>query len=84
MSREETLKAHLWDFLVDDYIATEDEIRLVVDINGYTKETFFDILYARTGCRTIEQAIDDNYPVDDWLKEYYDLTDDEDGEEWHS
>ena len=46
-----------FDFLVEYGIATEDEIRLVTDINGYNEETLNDILYARTGNRSIEQFL---------------------------
>lgn len=36
-------------------IATDDEIKLVTDINGLTEETLNDIIYARTGYHSIEQ-----------------------------
>ena len=50
----------MWEKLVYDYgIATEDECQLVTDINGYTKETLLDILYARTGYRNFEQMEDE-------------------------
>ena len=45
----------LWDRLIRDEIATEDELRLVTDIIGYTKEAMYDVLYARTGYRNFEQ-----------------------------
>ena len=48
-----------FDFLVEYGIATEDEIRLVTDINGYNEETLNDILYARTGNRSIEQFLEE-------------------------
>lgn len=44
------------NFLIDYGIATEAEISLVTDINGYSEETMNDILYARTGYRDIEQV----------------------------
>lgn len=44
------------NFLIDNGIATESEISLVADINGYSEETMNDILYARTGYRDIEQV----------------------------
>ena len=46
-----------FDFLVEYGIASEDEIRLVTDINGYNEETLNDILYARTGNRSVEQFL---------------------------
>ena len=48
-----------FDFLVEYGIATEDEIRLVTDINGYNEETLNDILYARTGNRSVEQFLEE-------------------------
>ena len=45
----------LWTLLEVYGIATEDEIDLVTNINGYSEETLNDILYARTGYRDIEQ-----------------------------
>lgn len=44
-----------FDLLVEYGIATEDEIQLVIAINGYTGKTLNDILYARTGYRSWEQ-----------------------------
>ncbi len=44
-----------WDFLIDECIATEEEIRLVTNINGYNHKTLNDILEVRTGYRSIEQ-----------------------------
>ena len=48
-----------FDFLVEYGIATEDEIRLVTDINGYNEETLNDILYVRTGNRSVEQFLEE-------------------------
>jgi len=44
-----------WDKLISNYIATEDELKLVTSINGYTIETLDDVLYVRTGYRSWEQ-----------------------------
>jgi len=43
---------NLWDFMIEDEIATKDELVLVTRINGTTLETFQDILYVRTGHRS--------------------------------
>lgn len=43
------------NYLIENGIATEDEIDLVCAINGYNQETLNDILYARTGYRSLEQ-----------------------------
>jgi hypothetical protein len=44
----------MWDWLLDMGIATEEELQLVTDINGYSIETLNDVLYARTGYRDQE------------------------------
>lgn len=45
----------IWTMLEAYGIATPEEIDLVTTINGYSEESLNDILYARTGYRTIEQ-----------------------------
>ena len=47
--------ATYWDFLTENDIATDDEIRLVTEINGLTLEAMTNILYVRTGYRNLEQ-----------------------------
>ena len=47
--------SEMWDYLVESGIATENELCLVTDINGYNEETMLDVLYARTGYRNFEQ-----------------------------
>ncbi len=42
-------------YLIENYIATEEEINLVFNINGHTLESLESILYARTGYRSFEQ-----------------------------
>ena len=44
-----------YETLIERNIATEEEISLVTTINGNSEETYLDILFARTGCRTLEQ-----------------------------
>jgi hypothetical protein len=45
----------LRDYLLDNEIATEQELSLVTSINGFNLETFESILYSRTGYRSLEQ-----------------------------
>lgn len=45
----------MYDYLVDNSIATEEEIKLVTQINGDNIDTYENILYARTGYRSFEQ-----------------------------
>ena len=46
---------YIWDYIVDNGIANDNEVELVTDINGLTEETLNDIIYARTGYHSIEQ-----------------------------
>lgn len=45
----------LYDKIVEYGIATEKEINLVTSINGWNEEAMNDIIYVRTGYRSIEQ-----------------------------
>ena len=45
----------LYDTLINDGICTEEEVTLVISINGNSDETYLDILFVRTGCRSLEQ-----------------------------
>lgn len=65
----------LWDFIVNNSIATTEEVNLVTDINGYNEEALNDIIYARTGYRDYEQCMDDNYAGDADLDVYYGISD---------
>ena len=45
----------IWDYLINHGICTEDELKMITDINGYNVETLEDVIYARTGYRNLEQ-----------------------------
>ena len=47
--------ANIWDYLVENQIATDEELKLVTCINGYNEESLNAVLFARTGFRDIEQ-----------------------------
>lgn len=53
--KKKTTIEKIYDYLIDFSIATEEEVQLVVQLNGYKEKTLLDILYARTGYRSIEQ-----------------------------
>jgi hypothetical protein len=54
----------LWyQTLIENNIATEEEISLVCSINGQNEESFLDIVYSRTGLRSWEQLKSDGYDV---------------------
>ena len=42
-----------YDALIEAGVATEGELALVTNINGYSLETLEDVLYARTGYRDL-------------------------------
>ena len=50
----------MYDYLVHNGIATDEEIKLVTQINGDNIDTYEDILYARTGYRNFEQLEDED------------------------
>lgn len=53
MNTETTMRA-----LVDSGIATQAELQLVTDINGYSLDTLSDVLYARTGDRDLAEIVE--------------------------
>tara|TARA_Y100000401_G_scaffold38325_1_gene28917 strand:+ start:14500 stop:14676 length:177 start_codon:yes stop_codon:yes gene_type:complete len=48
----------LYDYLIDFEIVTEQEMALVTSINGTNLDTMESILYARTGWRSYDQAVE--------------------------
>ena len=44
----------MYNYLIDNGIATEEEIAMVTCINGDNEETYCDILFARTGWRNFD------------------------------
>lgn len=50
--------SELWILITEYGIATDSEIDLVTDINGVSIKTLNDIIYARTGYRSLEQMIE--------------------------
>lgn len=48
-------KSELFERIINDGIATESEVTLVIDLLGYSVETLNLIIYVRTGYRNIEQ-----------------------------
>lgn len=49
----------VWQLLLDYDIATENELNLVTNINGYKIESLESIIYARTGLNSVDQLLDD-------------------------
>jgi hypothetical protein len=49
---------NLWDDLIMNALATEEELQLVTSINGMNLESLESVLYCRTGYRSLEQLQD--------------------------
>jgi hypothetical protein len=41
----------MYSILLDFNVATQKELNLITSINGFNEESFYDILYVRTGLR---------------------------------
>lgn len=67
-------KDEAYDILVDYGVATEDEVELVTNINGYNPQALLDILYVRTGNRSFEQWAYENDLTDDFADAGIDLS----------
>ena len=50
---------YIWDKILDMDIATEEELNLVTSINGYNEESLNDVIYVRTGYRSIAQLMEE-------------------------
>ncbi len=51
----EYTKEQVWDYLIDNNIATEETLRTITNINGYNIETLNDVLYSETGYHDVDQ-----------------------------
>lgn len=77
----QSIEVAWYDFLVENNIATEEEINLVTDINGWKEETMTDILFARTGLRSYEQCVEDRCISSEELDNYYGINEEDDEDE---
>lgn len=64
------------DYVIENDIATQEEVNLVTGINGYSEETVNDIIFYRTGYQDIEQYLESE--DEDTYNEYYNDEDEED------
>lgn len=64
------------DYLIENDIATREEIDLVTGINGHNEESIDDIIFYRTGYQDIEQYLESE--DEDTYNEYYNDEDEED------
>lgn len=44
----------MWDTLRDDYGVSEETLQVVTNINGYSRETMEDVLYAVAGEKSFD------------------------------
>jgi|TARA_R100000084_G_C4623861_1_gene134661 UTP-glucose-1-phosphate uridylyltransferase len=51
-------KNQIWDFIINNKIATKNELQLITCINGYNKKALNNVIFARIGYHDAEQAID--------------------------
>ena len=49
---------NIYNRLVEEGVATENELQLITAINGYNEDTLNDVLFVRTGYRDFEQMED--------------------------
>jgi hypothetical protein len=49
----------LWDELVDNGYFTEDELKLITSINGYSVKTLNECIFARYGYRNLKQMMEE-------------------------
>lgn len=50
----------IWDIIIEHNLATTEELQLVAQINGYSKQSLDDVVYARTGYNDIAQYLDED------------------------
>ena len=55
-----------WEYLVDQGIATEQELILVTYINGYNMESLNDIIYVRTAYHDVEQLQEEDEDIEEY------------------
>ena len=45
----------IWDAIIEQGIASEEELQLITNINGYNEETLNSVIYSKEGYRDIIQ-----------------------------
>lgn len=66
----------VYKFLVDNFLFTKEELKLVTSINGYNVESLNSCMYSRFAMHDLEQLIDE----DEMLRKAY-TTQEEDEDE---
>lgn len=57
MTQQELM--NIYNDLIEIGVATDSELDLITDINGFNIDTLNDVIYVRTGFRTYEQLMED-------------------------
>lgn len=58
MNTDDMTREEMWDKLVAEGIATNQELELAIDLLNYSRETTLKVLRVRTGFRNFEQLED--------------------------
>lgn len=60
----------LYDLFLEYELVSQEALDLVIGINGYSYDTFMDILYQIGALRNLEQLADDlQIEYEDWMQE---------------
>ena len=49
-----------WDYLIESGLASEETLRVVTSINGYSLDTLESVLYALEGYHSFSQYLDED------------------------
>ena len=54
-----------WDYLIENGLASEETLRVVTNINGYSLDTLESVLYALEGYHSFSQYLDESEEEDE-------------------
>ena len=50
--------SEVWDFIIEYEIASEESLKLITNINGYSIESLNDVIYCQTGYHDMKQFLE--------------------------
>ena len=53
-----------WDYLIENGLASEETLRVVTNINGYSLDTLESVLYALEGYHSFSQYLEESEEED--------------------
>ncbi len=59
MENEITTTDQAWDYLIENQLASEETLKVITSINGYSLDTLENVLYAVAGYEDFNQLIDE-------------------------